>query len=343
MDVPSSEPPIVELSLDGGIGVTELFQSEREHLVRLAAALTYAPDEVQDVVQQAFASLQSRGSHVNDPEWAAAYLRLGVINTARLTHRRRRADAEWYPVPEEEYQDIIRAVRRLPRCQQQVVALRYWSGLSDTQIAGVLGLSLISLSKAAGAGLPDEGLLRQAFAAIPALPWDETVPFRAGRFPDRRRYWAVAAGVAALLVLAGGLIWSERDRPEPLTEVAAAQFHTSTFAPLNPAQQATVAAYDRYYGLLLDAANARTVPDDQAWNEVTTGDLKGARQQALNSFSASGIPDSTLLRVSVRSETATVTACWDSDSPRRKVGLRLQEIDGRWLAAGEVVSSESDC
>jgi RNA polymerase sigma factor (sigma-70 family) len=41
----------------------------------------------------------------------------------------------------EEHQAVIKAVRRLPRRQQEVLVLRYWANLSEAEIAETLGVS----------------------------------------------------------------------------------------------------------------------------------------------------------------------------------------------------------
>jgi RNA polymerase sigma factor (sigma-70 family) len=41
----------------------------------------------------------------------------------------------------EEQRELLAAVRRLPRRQQEVLSLRYWSDLSEAQIAAALGIS----------------------------------------------------------------------------------------------------------------------------------------------------------------------------------------------------------
>ena len=41
----------------------------------------------------------------------------------------------------EEHREVLHAVRRFPRRQQEVLVLRYWAGLSETEIAETLGVS----------------------------------------------------------------------------------------------------------------------------------------------------------------------------------------------------------
>jgi RNA polymerase sigma factor (sigma-70 family) len=144
------------------IDLATLFDQERAHLLRLAATLTQDQDEAQDVVQDAFANLQRRAGLLTDPQRAAGYLRVSVINGARSLHRRRalfrrhaRPDVALAPPADtplllrEEYVRVVDAVRRLPRRQQQVMVLRYWSELPDDQIAAALGISEVSVRSTA--------------------------------------------------------------------------------------------------------------------------------------------------------------------------------------------------
>jgi RNA polymerase sigma factor (sigma-70 family) len=136
------------------VTIEEVYRRDRAHLVRLAAVLTQELDEAEDAVQDAFVGLQRRWPTLSDPARVAGYLRVSVINAARSRHRRR-ALARRRAVPDfglappadtgtllrEEYRAVVAGVRRLPRRQQQVVALRYWSGLTDAEIAAALGIS----------------------------------------------------------------------------------------------------------------------------------------------------------------------------------------------------------
>jgi RNA polymerase sigma factor (sigma-70 family) len=41
----------------------------------------------------------------------------------------------------EEHHTVLRAVRSLPQRQQEILALRYWSNLTEAEIAQTLGIS----------------------------------------------------------------------------------------------------------------------------------------------------------------------------------------------------------
>ena len=133
--------------LDEAVEVTEpfevLYKREFRPMVRLATALVDAPEQAEEVVQDAFAALYLRYRSVDNP---IAYLRVCVLNGARKVLRRRRL-VRRQPRPAEEYghlgfNHVIDAVRRLPSRQRNIVVLRYELQLSDAEIAATLGMPI---------------------------------------------------------------------------------------------------------------------------------------------------------------------------------------------------------
>jgi len=53
----------------------------------------------------------------------------------------------------EEHREVMAALRRLPRRQREVLVLRYWSELSEVQIAQTLGISAGAVKSTASRGL----------------------------------------------------------------------------------------------------------------------------------------------------------------------------------------------
>lgn len=136
-------------------GIEELYHHRRLALVRLAVLLVDDLPTAEDVVQDAFTALLRRHGHrlasLDDPE---AYLRTSVVNAARSVLRRRRTVRAHTPAPEqhapapeedvllhEDHREVLAALRTLTRRQREVLVLRYWSHLSEAEIAATLGLS----------------------------------------------------------------------------------------------------------------------------------------------------------------------------------------------------------
>ena len=118
-----------------------LYQREFRSMVRLATALVDAPDQAEEVVQEAFAALYVRYRVVDNP---VAYLRVCVLNGGRKVLRRRRLVRQQPVITTENgelvFNHVIDAVRRLPTKQRNVVVLRYEMQLSDQEIADTLGV-----------------------------------------------------------------------------------------------------------------------------------------------------------------------------------------------------------
>ena len=132
----------------------QLYHTQRLALVRLAVLLVDEVPLAEDIVQEAFAELHTRWSRLQDVHKALAYLRTSVVNRSRSALRRRRTARAYVPPHEppepspesglvvaEDQREVLAAVRRLPERQRQVLVLRYWSELSEAEIAATLGIS----------------------------------------------------------------------------------------------------------------------------------------------------------------------------------------------------------
>jgi RNA polymerase sigma-70 factor (sigma-E family) len=154
-------------------GFSELYHHRRLALVRLALLLVDDLPTAEDVVQDAFTALLRRHgrrlANLDDPE---AYLRTSVVNGARSVLRRRRTARAHIPERErsfpsadhsvllaETHQEVIDALQRLTRRQREVLVLRYWSDLTEAQIADTLGVSRGTVKSTASRAL--EALGRQ--------------------------------------------------------------------------------------------------------------------------------------------------------------------------------------
>ncbi|GGY37927.1 RNA polymerase sigma factor [Streptomyces xanthochromogenes] len=135
--------------------LTELYLARRLDMVRLALFLVDDLPTAEDVVQDAFAALcRSYGTSLHGLHDPAAYLRTAVVNAARSILRRRRTSRAYTPPHQgagapvderlllaEENRQVLDAMALLTQRQREVLVLRYWSELTEAQIAETLGLA----------------------------------------------------------------------------------------------------------------------------------------------------------------------------------------------------------
>ncbi|CAG7571424.1 RNA polymerase sigma-70 factor (sigma-E family) [Barrientosiimonas humi] len=137
------------------VDLADLYAAHHLSMVRLARLLVDDLATAEDVVQDAFLGLHRNQATLRDPGAAVGYIRQAVVNQARSTLRRRRTARAHLRVAEpdvappadaglllsEEHQQVLQAVRRLPERQREVLVLRFWSGLSEAEIAQAMGVS----------------------------------------------------------------------------------------------------------------------------------------------------------------------------------------------------------
>lgn len=136
--------------------LVELFQAHYASLVRLAILLADDNAAAEDLVQDAFVRLHRGWGRLRDPESALPYLRACVVNGGRSRLRRLRTvrtfakhevaqhvpSAEHHAVVGETHAELLAAVQTLPDRQRQVLVLRYYAELSETETADTLGISV---------------------------------------------------------------------------------------------------------------------------------------------------------------------------------------------------------
>jgi RNA polymerase sigma-70 factor (sigma-E family) len=158
---------IEELTSPRAVDIPALYDVHWRPLVRLAVLLVDDVASAEDVVQDAFVALHRRQGQLRDPEAAVAYVRASVVNLSRSVIRRRQVarkhlkvaepestpGADEYAVLRDEHRETLKAVHALPRRQQEVLILRYWSGLSEREIAQTLGISQGSVKSSASRGI----------------------------------------------------------------------------------------------------------------------------------------------------------------------------------------------
>lgn len=152
-------PEAVELTRDEV--VESLFREHYEGLLRLSYCLLGDRCSAEDVVMEAFCSLQSHWSTLRDRTAPLGYLRVCVLNLSRSRIRalvRERSRPGWLepsPPPDtsvsvierDEAHRLVEAVRALPRRQCEVIVCRYFLELSEAETASLLGLSTGSVKR----------------------------------------------------------------------------------------------------------------------------------------------------------------------------------------------------
>ncbi len=150
------------------IDLHALYTAHWRYLVRLAVLLVDDVASAEDVVQDAFVALHRRSGSLREPDAALAYLRASVRQPvalgaapapgrpqalagrrARSDRRRRFRRAAARRAPGR----ARRGARRCPGISARCSILRYWSGLSEREIAAALGISPGSVKSAASRGL----------------------------------------------------------------------------------------------------------------------------------------------------------------------------------------------
>jgi RNA polymerase sigma-70 factor, ECF subfamily len=163
---------------DGGRSFEEFFAATYGRLVGLLYAFLHDRAQAEDAVQDAFASAllrwpALRGYH--DPEaWVRRVAFRRAIDHQRRSVRRRRAllrlgPPSSLPPVDADHLDLVRALRRLPLAQREVLVLHYVAELAVDQVAADLRLpvgtvkSRLARGRAAlanqlqpGVGAPDE-------------------------------------------------------------------------------------------------------------------------------------------------------------------------------------------
>lgn len=134
--------------------VVDLYRAHYAGLVRLSAMLVGDLGTAEEAVQDAFVAMHGSWSRLRDPDKALAYLRQAVVNRSRSKLRHRAVvakypqepppdvpSAENYAIAAGERAEVLAALRALPRRQRETLVLRYYSDLSEAQIADTLGIS----------------------------------------------------------------------------------------------------------------------------------------------------------------------------------------------------------
>lgn len=148
--------------------VAALFREHHSDLVRLAVLMVGDPPTAEDVVQDVYARLHPRWSEIAAGDAVLPYVRAAVLNGCRSVLRRRAIarrvgavhrdepsikSAESEVILSEDRRQVLAALARLPRRRREVLVLRYYLGLSEAEIAAVLGISPGTVKSTAARGL----------------------------------------------------------------------------------------------------------------------------------------------------------------------------------------------
>jgi RNA polymerase sigma-70 factor (sigma-E family) len=135
---------------DADRAVTALYGAHYRSLVGLAALLVRDESTAEEVVQDSFVAMHSAWPRLADSDRALSYLRQSVVRRCRsvLGHRLivdksapGQPSAGQDPIRWTERSGVISALRALPSHQREALVLRYHGGLSEAQIASVMGIS----------------------------------------------------------------------------------------------------------------------------------------------------------------------------------------------------------
>jgi RNA polymerase sigma-70 factor (sigma-E family) len=150
--------------------VAAMFRDHHGELIRLALLMVGDVCTAEDVVQDVYASLHARGRIVTC-EAPLSYVRAAVLNGCRSVLRRRGiarraavvhqgsrpdvalASAESEVIRSEDRRAVLAALARLSRRRREVLVLRYYLGLSEAEIAEVLGISAGTVKSTAARAL----------------------------------------------------------------------------------------------------------------------------------------------------------------------------------------------
>ena len=155
--------------------VALIYRQHHADLVRLALLLVGDRASAEDVVQDVFTRLCTRG-RVLEQDRVLAYIRAAVMNGCRSMLRRRalarrvtitrttawrdtQESAEHTVILAEDRRLVLAALAALPGRRREVLVLRFYLGLPVAEVAAMLGISQGSVKSATARGL--ESLARR--------------------------------------------------------------------------------------------------------------------------------------------------------------------------------------
>lgn len=144
---PAGPPTLV--AVDGAAALETVYLKSYPRLVGLARTILAGADGAEEIVQEAFVRTLARWRSVESSD-PSGYVRSAVINLCRSRFRRRvvplrppgtEPSAEVAAARNARRDAVLAALATLPVRQREVVALRYFGGLSTTETAAELSIA----------------------------------------------------------------------------------------------------------------------------------------------------------------------------------------------------------
>ena len=169
--------------------MARLYAQHYRPLVRLAALLVRDTATAEEVVQDAFAALRGGWQRLGDADQALAYLRQAVVNRSRsvLRHQAVRGGPPQQVPPDPpgagqgppgllDQPAARAALRDLPGRQREAIMLRYYTGLSEQEIAAAMRISRGAVKSHTARGLAALRAAAEQASSHPARPRDSDDP-----------------------------------------------------------------------------------------------------------------------------------------------------------------------
>jgi RNA polymerase sigma-70 factor (sigma-E family) len=155
---------------DADHAVTALYLTHYRPLVRMAVLLVQDLATAEEIVQDSFVAVHAAWRRLPDADYALSYLRRSVVDRSRSALRQHVVVDNLAPrlapdLPighgaesiEVERSAFISALWTLPARQREVVVLRYFADLPETQVASATGISQAAVRAHAARALTSLG------------------------------------------------------------------------------------------------------------------------------------------------------------------------------------------
>jgi RNA polymerase sigma-70 factor (sigma-E family) len=162
-------------------GFTDFVSAEQAALLRLAVLLTGDRGHAEDLVQTALMACYRHWPRIARQGTPSAYVRRALVTT-QISWRRRLSSteqvmdelperADYSAEPEDEDEELRRALRELPARMRAAVVLRYFEDLSEKRTAELMGCSPSTVNTQTVRGLQRLRASLSAPAAVPEERW----------------------------------------------------------------------------------------------------------------------------------------------------------------------------